>query len=357
MQFSKMLQQCDSYRSVEPDLTKRSSIGGFFSILAGFMITILCWTEIRDYLNPDLASSLVVEHHQDMYMKLELDIDLYRIPCGLVMLEMRDQHSTHNTDKHRSLIWQRTRKQGTETVNTTSQEFGKAKWSDRHTHHIEKMEVNEYNEVWSHEQLRRQLTKGEGCRIYGKMLVKRAAGKLRFTSSYMSEVIRKVYLGTETEKYDFSHAVNAIEFSPSSPEQMAWTDPMYTAMEKMPEEFDNIKPEEIEEVMFDHTDANNRQSFVYDFQLVSTRSADGKRGYTYTAADHTYVSPPRMNKLPTMTFLYEVSPVSIHYSEHSKSFLHLTTHLTALIGGIYTLGLILSGMFCATAYVYKQKLG
>jgi len=104
-------------------------------------------------------------------------------------------------------------------------------------------------------------------------------------------------------------------------------------------------------------------SFDYTLRIVPTviDKLDGRRitAYQYTSAFKDFISFAHGRRLtPAAWFRYEISPLTVKYTEKRQPFYRFITTICAVVGGTFTVaGVIDSMVFTAQSAIKKAQLG
>lgn len=110
-------------------------------------------------------------------------------------------------------------------------------------------------------------------------------------------------------------------------------------------------------------DKHALSSHDYVMKIVPTVhediSGNLQYAYQYTAASKDYISYGHGHRiLPAIWFKYEMTPITVKYTERRQPFYHFITMVCAIIGGTFTVaGIVDSFVFSATEMYKKYSLG
>ena len=60
--------------------------------------------------------------------------------------------------------------------------------------------------------------------------------------------------------------------------------------------------------------------------------------------------------VPSVFFMYDLSPIMVHIKENNRSFIHFLTSLCAIVGGVLTVAGMLDSVLFNTIRSYKKAL-
>ena len=78
-----------------------------------------------------------------------------------------------------------------------------------------------------------------------------------------------------------------------------------------------------------------------DGSILKTNQFSVTQHYQSIKSEHSHEGG---HGLPGVFFIYDLSPIMVHVTEQSKSFLHFLTSLCSIIGGIFTVAGILDSL-------------
>jgi hypothetical protein len=97
--------------------------------------------------------------------------------------------------------------------------------------------------------------------------------------------------------------------------------------------------------------------YEYFLDVVPTVYAKGskkERGYQFTANMHKTQVP--YGQMAAVFFRYQLSPITVMYSRENVSFSHFLTYMCAIIGGVFTVAGILSGMLHNSMVQFQRRI-
>jgi len=106
-------------------------------------------------------------------------------------------------------------------------------------------------------------------------------------------------------------------------------------------------------------DKNSVASHDYVMKIVptvyDTHDGDTKYMYQYTHAYKDYIAYGHGQRImPAIWFRYELTPITVKYSEKRKPFYHFITMACAIIGGAFTVAGIIDSMIFSASEMYKK---
>jgi len=177
---------------------------------------------------------------------------------------------------------------------------------------------------------------GKGCIFGGTFHVNKVPGNFH-VSTHSSQV--------QPQNPDMNHEVHELFFGES----------MKGINSNLPANFIPLNGKK--------TSAEKMASHDYTLKVVPTVYQDIKKrtkfGYQFTAVYKDFVAFGHGHRvMPAIWFRYEVSPITVKYTEKSKPLYHFLTTFCAIIGGTFTVaGMIDSMIFSAHQMVKKAGEG
>jgi hypothetical protein len=109
----------------------------------------------------------------------------------------------------------------------------------------------------------------------------------------------------------------------------------------------------------DKTGENPLSSHDYFMKIVPTTyediSGNNLLPYQYTYAHRAYMQYGHGHRvLPAIWFRYDLSPITVKYTEHRKPLYHFLTTVCAIVGGTFTVTGIVDSMIFTAAEVFKK---
>lgn len=110
---------------------------------------------------------------------------------------------------------------------------------------------------------------------------------------------------------------------------------------------------------WDSKKKNPLSSHDYVMKIVPTVIEDVEQNvhylYQYTHAYKDYISFGHGNRvMPAIWFRYEMTPITVKYTEQRKPFYHFITMVCAIIGGAFTVAGIIDSMIFSASELYKK---
>lgn len=85
------LKEVDAFRAVSKDLTRGSSTGGIFTVLAYALLVLLLLAEVGAFLRVSYATNVTMDANTDVNMQLNFDVSVFDLPCKYLKLAVFDK--------------------------------------------------------------------------------------------------------------------------------------------------------------------------------------------------------------------------------------------------------------------------
>eukprot|EP01119_Soliformovum_irregulare_P003075 TRINITY_DN13373_c0_g1_i1.p1 TRINITY_DN13373_c0_g1~~TRINITY_DN13373_c0_g1_i1.p1 ORF type:complete len:387 (-),score=108.40 TRINITY_DN13373_c0_g1_i1:25-1185(-) len=378
----KNLKTFDAYPKTLEDFRVRTTSGATVSIIAGLFIVWLFISELSAYLTLDVRPELFVDTTRGEKLRINVDMVFHNLPCSYLSVDAMDISGDHQLDVDHNIFKKRLdtngnpmavgpvrqdalgtgSKDGKETpalpadycgscygaestpgacCNTcdeVQEAYRKKGWAFVGAESIEQCVREGFSE-----KLKEQA--GEGCQVYGYLLVNKVAGNFHFApgKSFQQHHMHVHDLQPfRNLKFNMSHTINRLSFGAEFPgihnplDGVIKNNPREREAPGMYQYFIKVVPTLYEELS-GRVVGTNQFSVTEHFKSLG---ADGGHG------------------LPGAFFMYELSPIMVQFTEHRKSFSHFLTGVCAIIGGVFTVaGLVDSFIYTGMRLKKKIELG
>lgn len=297
------LRKLDVYRKLPQDLTEATMSGAILSIIAMVCMSLLFVTELSEYLTISTTSEMFVDINRGgEKLNINVDITFPRYPCGLLSLDAQDVMGSHIVNVGGTLLKRRLNSSGTLIS-------------------VEKVEHGHQTDIAS---IKKQFDDGEGCQILGNVLVNKVPGNFHISSHAQHGAIHEIIQG-DPSKLDLSHQINHLSFGDT--QDIDYILKSFTKGVLNP--LDSVSKIRASE---------DRKSKTYEYYIkVVPTTYFNLRGAEYhvhqfTANGNEYPA----EGLPAVYFRYDLSPVTVKFTQVRDSFFHFLVQVCAIVGGIYT---------------------
>jgi hypothetical protein len=179
---------------------------------------------------------------------------------------------------------------------------------------------------------------GEGCRVTGSFQVSKVAGNFHFAPGHSYDAygyhLHDVRF-LEGLHLDFSHKIHHLSFGERHPELKNPLDG--TSNTAAPE-----------------------RSFKYYNKVVSTifTHLSGRKVNTnqYAVTKNDQETSGDRLAFPSVFFYYDISPMTVRYTETRKSFSSLLIELFAIVGGVYMVAAMIDAIIYQAERQFRQKM-
>jgi len=378
------LKQFDAYPKTLEDFRVRTFSGAAVSIISGIFIMWLFISEFTYYLHTDVQPELIVDTTRGEKLRINMDIVFHNIPCAYLSVDAMDISGEHHLDVDHNIFKKRigsdgkpisagpTRQEalgdtspktndgkpvpdklpsdycgscyGAEsapgiccnTCDEVQEQYRKKGWAFTNPDSIEQCVREGFTQKLADQM-------GEGCQIYGFLLVNKVAGNFHFApgKSFQQHHMHVHDLQPfKNMKYNMSHTIYRLSFGREFPGIVNPLDGVTKASEKekdgagMYQYFIKIVPT-VYEPLSGNVLNTNQFSVTEHFKPLSRESSQG---------------------LPGVFFMYELSPIMVQFKEQQKSFAHFITGVCAIIGGVFTVASIIDSFIYQGMRTLKKKV-
>jgi len=183
----------------------------------------------------------------------------------------------------------------------------------------------------------------EGCEVSGYLIVNKVPGNFHISAHSHANLVH-MFFGVAP--MNVSHIINHLSFGTMEETREladvpgAHIDPL-KGTRKMAEA--------------DH-DAMNAKSYEYYIKIVPTvyhkLNGNTYRSYQFVADSNEVTG---RYQLPAAYFRYDLSPITVEFSERRKSFAHFLVQICAIIGGVFTVLGLVNSLFNTSYHMMKKK--
>ena len=318
------LKKFDVYRKLPQGLTEPTISGAMVSIVACSFMILLFLSELNTYLATTTSTEMFVDINRGGE-KLTINIDVLfpRYPCGIISLDAQDIMGSHVVNIEGSMKKIRLNSEG--DVLSEENLLGEAT-------------------MMNTEIVRKQFNDKEGCRLKGFILVNKVPGNFHISSHAYHDKIFAV-IGKELGKLDFSHEILHLSFGGNQEIQFIQS----AFHEGVLSPLDSVKKNRPESVQDPFT-------FEYYIKVVPTtyKTLRGDEYYVhqFTANSNEY----KAEGTPAVYFRYDLSPVTVKFSQVQESFFHFIVQVCAIVGGVFTVAGLIEGLLHSSiASVLKKQ--
>lgn len=316
---------------IVPDSFKEASIFGiFFSIVFILLATALLLNELVGFLNPKIESQMMVDHlKDDKDLTVVLDILFPSYPCGLVSLDKLDVLHSHTMDVEENL--KKFRVDENQFIINQHQPLEGKNFTER-------IDI-----------VRKQVEAREGCNIVGNFTIKMVPGNFHISfHNYGNEFQYLLHNGIYVP--DMSHRIRRLMFGEVD---------FYT-QNRIVQDFglstlhtlNDAKQDRLKEKLgFPH-------GVVNEIRIVPSRF-EYSPSEVYELYQYTTTSKALSTRNIAVYFQFDIENFYMHFKKMESSFSHLCIQCMSILGGFYTLTMVVKLFFEEGVMntVFKKRIG
>jgi len=376
------LKNFDAYPKTLEDFRVRTFSGAAVSIVAGLFIFWLFISEFIYYLSVEVKPELFVDTSRGEKLRINMDVVFHNLPCAYLSVDAMDISGEHQLDVDHNIFKKRLRPDGTplpagpmrqealgdgslktsegrdvaplppnycgscygaelipgtccNTCDQVQETYRKKGWAFTDPDSIEQCVREGFTQ-----KLQEQM--GEGCQVYGYLLVNKVAGNFHFApgKSFQQHHMHVHDLQPfKNMKFNLTHSINRLSFGKEFPGIINPLDGVAKTGDKesgigMYQYFVKVVP-----TIYENLDGNvlntNQFSVTEHYKALGGEGSHG---------------------LPGVFFMYELSPIMVKFTEERKSFAHFLTGICAIIGGVFTVAGIVDSFIYQGMRTLKKKI-
>jgi len=376
------LKKLDAYPKTLEDFRERTFSGAAVSVISGLFILWLFISEFVYYLSVEVKPELFVDTTRGEKLRINMDVVFHNLPCGYLSVDAMDISGEHQLDVDHNIFKKRLDKSGRplpdkpvkhdalgdesdvapakpseaplptdycgscfgsepypgyccNTCDQVQENYRKKGWAFSNPDSIEQCVREGFSE-------KLQAQSGEGCQVYGYLLVNKVAGNFHFApgKSFQQHHMHVHDLQPfKNLKFNLSHTVNRLSFGKEFPGIVNPLDGVIKADERedtpgMYQYFVKVVPT-IYESLGENILNTNQFSVTEHFKPLKGDAGHG---------------------LPGVFFMYELSPIMVKFTETRKSFAHFLTGVCAIIGGVFTVAGLVDSLIYHSMRSLKKKI-
>ncbi|CAL5218347.1 g7 [Coccomyxa viridis] len=328
----KSFSRLSAYARAESHLVQQTAFGAAVTLTGVILAVILFSNELAEYLKPfSLQTQMSVDTSRIHYIRLSFNLTYPALPCQVLSLDAADttgEHAAHSSFASNGEIHKI-------RLSPEGQRIGLGEYIPplRYGFMLSRprQDPSEYD-------VNKAMDGHEGCNIYGWLDLQRVAGSFRISVhiedffqlaktqesiaqalqtqlEHMDGGMHAVQLQADTTSINSSHIIHRVSFGPTYPGQINPLDGFERIVEK------------------------EAGTFKYFLKIVPTEYVNlrGKSTKTnqYSVTEYDTIVHKGEMQMPSVMFMYDMSPISVTITETRKSFAHLLVRFCAVVGGVF----------------------
>ena len=311
---AKKIKELDVYKKVPQNLAEPTLIGAVISIFAAGCMMLLFFTELNRYLTPTTSSEMFVDVNRGSeQLPISFDVTLHKFPCAGVSVDAQDVMGTHIPNISESIVLMRLDQNGQQLPEDIS--------------------------AVSAQKIKEQFDNQEGCRVIGNLSVNKVPGNFHLgTHAYGAWIKQAV---PDSNKLDMGHTVNHLRFGDN-------------------EDIEKIRQQFVEGVLdpLDNTsrEKTGAQQIDFEYYLKVVPTTYEKEDLQISVHQFTSNNHEQFGSTTAIYFRYELSPVTVRYTQTNQSAFTFIVQICAIIGGVFTVvGIIDSLLHASVKALFGKK--
>jgi len=349
------------------------------SIVSGIFILWLFFSQVALYLSTDVQQELFVDTTRGEKLRINMDVIFHNLPCAYLSVDAMDISGEHQLDVAHNILKKRLGSDGLpiitappikeDAVNKKPPGEEKKENEVGYCGSCYGAETNElpccntcdqvreaylkkgwgFNADGVAQCVREGFTKnlmeqqGEGCEVYGFLLVNKVAGNFHFApgKSFQQHHMHVHDLQPfKFSEFNLSHSIVRLSFGNEFPGIVNPLDGVDKVEEKgsgMFQYFVKIVPtiyQSLDGVIIN----TNQFSVTEHYRMLAAKGEQGGHG------------------LPGVFFMYDLSPIMVRVTEKQRSFAHFLTGVCAIVGGVFTVAGLIDSFIYTTTRSLKKKV-
>ncbi len=324
------LMRLDVYRKLPQDLTESTVSGAMVSMVAVGLMVLLFLSELNAYLTVTTTSEMFVDINRGgELLTINIDLTFPRFPCYLLSLDAQDVLGTHVENVKGSLQKMRLDEKGNK---------------------IQQDDMLKEPERANLDAAKAQVKNKEGCQILGYIQVNKVPGNFHISMHSYHDIVMQAFDNSVT-RLDLSHRIGHISFG----DNRELMEIRSEFQEGVLTPLDGLKRNRAESVQLP-------VNYEYYIKVVPTtyHTLKGTEHYVHQFTVNT--NEVVVNSFPAVYFRYDLSPVTVKFTQVKESFFHFMVQVCAIVGGLFTVaGLVDSMIHSSMRRILKKadagKLG
>jgi len=331
------LQRFDVFSKVDEHHMQKSQAGGIVTVITSFIIAILFWTELAEFLTVEVVDSISVDTRINQKLPIGLNITFPHLRCSEISVDTVDSAGDNQVDVHGGLEKLSIDAQG--LINPIEFEAKKGEClscgegeDEEHkccnTCEALKDAYTAKDKAYSNMLDTAVQCKGSvGCLVAGQITVNKVSGNVHVALGRSTvregKHVHEFNMQDVTEGFNTSHSVSWITFGEQVPGVLSPLDGSTKIVK------------------------HGAFMFHYYLKLVPTVfiSRWGTETYThqYSVTDssrNVLVRSGELSGLPGVFIVYDFSPFLMRKIEKTKPWSYLFTSICAIVGGVFSIAMM-----------------
>ena len=378
----------DAYPKAADEYRVRTMSGAVLSVICGVLIVLLVGVELRGYRSLEVLPEITVDGNVDEQASIYFNVTFPYIPCSFLEVDNLDVAGVCQLNPTDTIVRMRldvrghalkpqtvsaqstTKRTAAANANANANAKAKAKegggsycgpcygaetQDNRCCNTCDEVKRAYKNKGWTPrpvefeqcaaevltQEMLEQRDAGEGCNVAGSMTVNKVAGNFHIAPGRSQQV------GSFMHVHDFQHIALNVNVTHTI-HQLAFGRP-YPGV---------VNP------LDGHTEVDlaGASMVQYFVKVVPTTYTflDGTSLSTnqYSVTEHNHhveLASAAPNGLPGFFVLYDMSPITVRFTEVRKSFMHFLTNVCAIIGGVITVASVLDSIIYRRASAAQRQ--
>lgn len=296
---------------------------------------LLLVSELNSYMEVKIGNEMYIDVNRGgEKLVINIDIELVRLPCSILSVDVQDVMGSHSVNLHGSLVKSRLDAKGNVI---SEEEYKRAKEDHSHDHegHDHSQDI-----MPDYEFVKNQYANKEGCKIKGFFMVNKVPGNFHISSHAYGPILQRLF-SEGVFNYDVAHKVNHMSFGSDKD------------LKTIKNTFNSgvLNPLDGTEKL-----EQRRKMYEYYLKIVPTTYIDIS-GNEFFVNQFTSNSNEvdATNSLPAVYFRFDMSPVTVKYWQYKENLLHFLIQICAILGGIFSVTGIIDALIHKSVVAILRK--
>ena len=295
---------------------------------------LLLMNEYFNYIQFNTATLMYVDKNRGSdNLQINMDIDLYNLPCELVSIEIKNHLglkvqniegnlTKYNLDEKHQIIGQKP---------YVLESLG---WFGHDHDHIAQPD---------YDLVKKQINNKEGCKLKGAFFLDAVPGNVIISTKSFSPTIERLRRDN-LDTTNVGHIINQLYFGETAHKNRIIG--FGITANKLMNTLRNKR----------RIDDKLPMTYQYYLKIVPTKfryySGQAYNKYQYTANSFSEIS---LDRTPLLFFKYDLSPITVEYKNTKMSFLTFLINVFAILGGVFTVAGIIDAIIHKSVLMLLRK--